>query len=186
MEAEADRFERDLEIVGTTAIEDKLQDEVDRSITAMKNAGIKVWVLTGDKTETAISIGFSCKLLNENMEMYVIDGQSRTECLNQIAEARKQQINSEGLRESATVVAGDSLYKIMKSDRIKQQFLKLSTSSKVLLACRMSPKQKADVVKMIIEYCPGSITLAVGDGANDVNMITSAHVGIGICGVEGT
>lgn len=64
MEAVADRLERDFELVGATAIEDKLQDEVDQAIFAMKKAGVKVWVLTGDKVETAINIGFSCKLLN--------------------------------------------------------------------------------------------------------------------------
>jgi phospholipid-transporting ATPase len=59
--------------VGSTAIEDKLQDEVADTIEFMKNAGIKVWVLTGDKIETAINIGISCKLLNEQMEVFIID-----------------------------------------------------------------------------------------------------------------
>ena len=60
MEEVADRLERNFEIVGTTAIEDKLQEDVDKAIFAMKKAGIRVWVLTGDKIETAINIGFSC------------------------------------------------------------------------------------------------------------------------------
>jgi P-type E1-E2 ATPase len=77
MEAVADRLERDFELVGCTAIEDKLQDEVDQAIFAMKKAGIKVWVLTGDKIETAINIGFSCKLLNDKMEIYIINGSSK-------------------------------------------------------------------------------------------------------------
>ena len=84
----------------------------------MKKAGIKVWVLTGDKTETAINIGFSCQLLNEKMELYIIDALSKSECLSQIADCRKMQINSEGLRTSATVVSGESLFKIMSSERI--------------------------------------------------------------------
>lgn len=56
----ADRLERGFNLIGSTAIEDKLQDDVDKAIFAMKKAGIKVWVLTGDKIETAINIGFSC------------------------------------------------------------------------------------------------------------------------------
>lgn len=114
----ADRLERDFLLVGTTAIEDKLQDDVDKAIFAMKKAGIKVWVLTGDKIETAINIGFSCQLLNDKMELYVIDGKSKNDCLNQISESRKNQINSEGLRASGTVVSGESLFKIMSSERI--------------------------------------------------------------------
>jgi magnesium-transporting ATPase (P-type) len=81
----------------------------------MKKAGIKVWVLTGDKIETAINIGFSCKLLNDKMELYVLDATSKADCLSQIADCRKMQINSEGLRASATVVSGESLFKIMSS-----------------------------------------------------------------------
>jgi phospholipid-transporting ATPase len=85
----ADRLERDFVLIGTTAIEDKLQDDVDKAIFAMKKAGIKVWVLTGDKIETAINIGFSCQLLNDKMELYVIDGKTKNDCLNQISESRK-------------------------------------------------------------------------------------------------
>jgi magnesium-transporting ATPase (P-type) len=83
------------------------------------------------------------------MELYIIDGKDKTECLSQIADCRKMQINSEGLRKSGTVVSGESLFKIMASPRLKKQFLKLATSSSALIACRMSPKQKADVVRMI-------------------------------------
>lgn len=73
----------------------------------------------------------------------------------------------------------------MSSDRITKQFLKLACSSAVLIACRMSPKQKADIVRLIQKNNPEVITLAIGDGANDVNMITAAHIGVGISGVEG-
>lgn len=73
----AEKLEQQFELLGATAIEDKLQDEVDKAIFAMKKAGIKVWVLTGDKIETAINIGFSCQLLNDQMELYVIDGKNK-------------------------------------------------------------------------------------------------------------
>jgi magnesium-transporting ATPase (P-type) len=84
----------------------------------MKKAGIKVWVLTGDKTETAINIGFSCHLLNDKMELYVIDATTKSDVLSQIADSRKMQIESEMLRKSATVVSGESLFKITSSERI--------------------------------------------------------------------
>jgi magnesium-transporting ATPase (P-type) len=77
----ADKLERGFLLIGATAIEDKLQDDVDKAIYAMKKAGIKVWVLTGDKIETAINIGFSCQLLNDKMELYVIDAKSKNDCL---------------------------------------------------------------------------------------------------------
>lgn len=89
------------------------------------------------------------------------------------------------MQDSATVVAGDSLFKIMANPRIKENFLQLATKSKVLIACRMSPKQKADIVRMIQEHSPNATTLSIGDGANDVNMINAAHLGVGISGLEG-
>jgi magnesium-transporting ATPase (P-type) len=78
----AEKLELEFDLVGATAIEDKLQDDVDKAISAMKKAGIKVWVLTGDKVETAINIGFSCQLLNDKMELYIINGNDKQECLN--------------------------------------------------------------------------------------------------------
>jgi P-type E1-E2 ATPase len=55
----------------------------------------------------------------------------------------------------------------------------------VVVACRVSPKQKAEIVKMVRQMNPKANTLAIGDGANDVNMIMAAHVGVGISGLEG-
>ena len=78
----AEKLELQFDLIGATAIEDKLQDDVDKAISAMKKAGIKVWVLTGDKVETAINIGFSCQLLNDKMELYIINGNDKQECLN--------------------------------------------------------------------------------------------------------
>ena len=85
----------------------------------------------------------------------------------------------------AVIVAGDSLLKIDSNDEIRTEFLDLAQKAQVVLACRVSPKQKADVVRMIRTLKPNVTTLAIGDGANDVNMITAAHVGIGISGLEG-
>jgi phospholipid-transporting ATPase len=119
------------------------------------------------------------------MELYVIDAKNKKDIKEQIARARMNQIICEGLRSTATVVSGESLFKILASADLAKQFYHVASSSSVLIACRMSPKQKADIVRLVIEKNPKAITLAIGDGANDVNMINAAHIGVGISGVEG-
>lgn len=89
------------------------------------------------------------------------------------------------VQDDAIIVTGDALLKIAGSDEITDSFLELTENAKVVLACRVSPKQKADIVMFIRNKDPRLTTLAIGDGANDVNMITAAHVGIGISGLEG-
>jgi phospholipid-transporting ATPase len=83
------------------------------------------------------------------------------------------------------IVGGDALLKISKNARVKDEFLELAENASVVLCCRVSPKQKAEVVEMVRHRHPEVITLAIGDGANDVNMIAAAHIGIGISGLEG-
>lgn len=68
-----EKIEKEMELIGSTAIEDKLQDEVAETIQFAKTAGVKVWVLTGDKIETATNIGFSAGLLDSNMALYSIE-----------------------------------------------------------------------------------------------------------------
>ena len=77
-------IENDFDLVGTTAIEDKLQDQVAPTLEFIKAAGIKVWVLTGDKIETAINIGISCRLLNVEMETFIIDQTTSKDVMMQI------------------------------------------------------------------------------------------------------
>ena len=84
-----ERIERDLLFVGSTAIEDKLQDGVPECIATLAKANIKIWVLTGDKQETAINIGYSCQLLTNDMEVFVIEGASEEEVLKDIREKRR-------------------------------------------------------------------------------------------------
>ena len=72
-------------LVGSTAIEDKLQDQVQDTIVSLRQAGIKIWVLTGDKVETAIQIGYSTGLISENMSQHIIDGIDFATCAFQLA-----------------------------------------------------------------------------------------------------
>lgn len=174
-----DEIERDLELIGATAIEDKLQENVQETIKELKDAEIKVWVLTGDKIETAINIGYSCGLLSENMTLLEVSSTHKKDIMNEIENA----ITSSSYNK-ALVISGDSLLKATHGESIKK-FIKLTDVCQVVLACRVSPQQKAQLVQLIRDYKPEIRTLSIGDGANDVNMITAAHVGIGISGLEG-
>jgi len=178
-------IETDLTLIGSTAIEDRLQDKVADTIQFMKAAGIKVWVLTGDKIETAKNIGFSAGLLDDKMGIYdVIEDQDEGVLIKEL-EAARHAIEASGVAKSAIVVAGAALVAIDSSTSLRELFLSASDKADVVLACRVSPKQKADIVNMIRARFPQKVTLSIGDGANDVNMILQAHVGVGILGKEG-
>lgn len=188
-----EKIEIDMELIGSTAIEDKLQDEVAETIQFAKTAGVKVWVLTGDKIETATNIGFSAGLLDSSMALHSIEEIDETELHMKIghinveldSKARLTSDHFGSRRKEAIIVAGASLIKIDEDVELRELFLKAATRVDVVLACRVSPKQKADVVNLIKKRFPDKTTLSIGDGANDVSMILQAHVGIGILGKEG-
>ncbi|EAS00612.2 phospholipid-translocating P-type ATPase, flippase family protein (macronuclear) [Tetrahymena thermophila SB210] len=194
MESLQEVIEQNLEMLGATAIEDMLQDQVGETISVLKSTGIKVWVLTGDKVETAINIGYSCKLLTDDQEQLVVDGETEQQVCDSIEDVRKKilEIRTEDEDQApykktpiALVLTGDSLIPCMKNDKLVSQVMEISNECDVVLACRVSPKQKQEIVAMVRKAKPNITTLAIGDGANDVNMITEAHVGIGIRGKEG-
>lgn len=101
-----------------------------------------------------------------------------------LIELKKVQREETG-QKLALIVSGESLLYIMNNPSLKQDFLELGVQVDVVLACRVSPKQKADIVQIVKDRFPDKVTLSIGDGANDVNMITTAHVGVGISGLEG-
>ena len=178
-----ENIEHDLILLGATAIEDKLQEGVPETIASLREAGVRVWVLTGDKIETAINIGYSCSLLTNDMGRLLIDGNNR-EMVAQQLEDSLLSIGNKEYSKYALIVAGDSLIRATSEDNVKQ-FIEATGKCDVVLACRVSPQQKADIVKLIRNSQPSIRTLSIGDGANDVNMILAAHVGIGISGLEG-
>lgn len=152
----------------------------------MKQVGIKVWVLTGDKIETAINIGISAKLLDDSMDQYIVDGAEHYDLSRTLTEVKESIRKAQGRRrKQAIIVAGHSLIQIDGDSSLKELFLEASDNSDVVLACRVSPKQKADIVQMIKKRFKDKVTLSIGDGANDVSMILKAHVGVGILGKEG-
>ncbi|XP_027147606.1 probable phospholipid-transporting ATPase IA isoform X2 [Larimichthys crocea] len=184
LEESYELIERNLQLLGATAIEDKLQDKVPETIETLMKADIKIWILTGDKQETAINIGHSCKLLTKNMGMLVIneDTLDRTrETLSHHCGMLGDALYKEN--DFALIIDGKTL-KYALTFGVRQYFLDLALSCKAVICCRVSPLQKSEVVEMVKKQVK-VITLAIGDGANDVGMIQTAHVGVGISGNEG-
>ncbi|ORX51857.1 phospholipid-translocating P-type ATPase [Piromyces finnis] len=276
----ASAIEKNLVLLGATAIEDKLQEGVPDCIGTLQEAGIKIWVLTGDKLETAINIGFASNLLNRSMCLLAIRernnnlslnerdhvndvktqlrnaytiikkfgnaknqavhrGRNSIWCLPNIimniidsinrSMARKkgedddanvndielskfhslnrnkrystmstlsinsgksmtnvlmgQQTPVKGI-DFALIVDGQSLQLIMEKPDLRRRFLETATSCRAVICCRVSPKQKAQVVCLVKEGLK-VLCLSIGDGANDISMIQEANIGVGIAGQEG-
>ncbi|ORZ40601.1 hypothetical protein BCR44DRAFT_1176750 [Catenaria anguillulae PL171] len=188
----AEMIEKDLVLLGATAIEDKLQDGVPETIATLAMAGIKIWVLTGDRQETAINIGYSCKLLTEDMNLLTINydtyPETKAELERQLKQVRDLRAGQTGTPEEqndslALIIDGRTLDFALEKD-LEKTFLELACNCKAVICCRVSPLQKALVVKLVKKH-KKSLLLAIGDGANDVSMIQAAHVGIGISGMEG-
>ncbi|XP_062232932.1 putative phospholipid-transporting ATPase 9 isoform X2 [Phragmites australis] len=196
IEVAADSIERDLLLLGATAVEDKLQKGVPECIDKLAQAGIKIWVLTGDKMETAINIGFACSLLRQGMTQIIItleqhdiialekngDKQtiakaSKRRVMDQIEDGIEQippptQFSSESF---ALIIDGKSLTYALEDD-LKFKFLDLAIKCASVICCRSSPKQKALVTRLVKEVTH-KVTLAIGDGANDVGMLQEADIG---------
>uniref|UniRef100_A0A452I5L0 Phospholipid-transporting ATPase n=1 Tax=Gopherus agassizii TaxID=38772 RepID=A0A452I5L0_9SAUR len=184
LEESYELVEKNLQLLGATAIEDKLQDKVPETIETLMKADIKIWILTGDKQETAINIGHSCKLLKKNMGLIVINEGSldgTRETLSRHCSTLGDALRKEN--DFALIIDGKTL-KYALTFGVRQYFLDLALSCKAVICCRVSPLQKSEVVEMVKKQVK-VVTLAIGDGANDVSMIQTAHVGVGISGNEG-
>ncbi|KAH7909858.1 hypothetical protein BJ138DRAFT_1195493 [Hygrophoropsis aurantiaca] len=230
IEAVCDQMERDLRLLGATAIEDRLQDGVPETIADLKAAGIKVWVATGDKLETAIAIGHSTNLIAEDSNIIIIRGgaeQGAKSVYQQMITAVEDFfpdsgiLNEDGIVTDAVptaaiegsrpypmrrlstgvtsivgedngdrpggfvlVIDGTALGYALADEQNKSLLLRLAVQCEGVICCRVSPLQKALVVKLVKDGLK-VMTLAIGDGANDVSMIQAADVGVGINGEEG-
>jgi phospholipid-translocating ATPase len=183
IEKAADRIECQLELVGATAIEDKLQKGVPDTIDRLRRAGIKLWMLTGDKRETAINIGHSCRLVKDYSTVVVLDHEKGD--VDQRMTKALADIQGGQVAHTVIVIDGQTLALIEVEQLVKKLFLELAICADSVICCRASPSQKASLVKAIRTKVNGSVTLAIGDGANDIAMIQEAHLGIGITGKEG-
>ncbi|KAI6063092.1 putative phospholipid-transporting ATPase IF isoform X5 [Aix galericulata] len=176
-------IERDLELLGATGVEDKLQEKVQETIEALRLAGIKVWVLTGDKHETAVSVSLSCGHFHRTMNILeLVQHKSDSTCAEQLRQLAKR-IKEDHVIQHGLVVDGTSLSLALREH--EKLFMEVCKNCSAVLCCRMAPLQKAKVVRLLKTSPEKPITLAIGDGANDVSMIQEAHVGIGIMGKEG-
>ncbi|XP_071887941.1 phospholipid-transporting ATPase IH isoform X3 [Anas platyrhynchos] len=201
-----EKIERDFILLGATAVEDRLQEKAADTIEALQKAGIKVWVLTGDKMETAAATCYACKLFRRNTQILElttkkIEEHSLHDVLFDLSKTvlrHSGSLTSDSLSGLSTdmqdyglIIDGAALSLIMKprqdgsSANYRELFLEICRNCSAVLCCRMAPLQKAQIVKLIKLSKEHPITLAIGDGANDVSMILEAHVGIGIIGKEG-
>ncbi|XP_076614933.1 phospholipid-transporting ATPase IC [Chaetodon auriga] len=223
-----EQIENNLLLIGATAIEDKLQDGVPETIATLAKADIKIWVLTGDKKETAENIGYSCSLLTDDMHIHYgedVNEKLRIRQANRRNEpptarrGRKRPVQPffPELGKNALIITGGWLNEILYEKKKKRRRLRLRRLGKrpppsspqdgqpmddwekemrqidfvdmaceceAVICCRVTPKQKANVVSLVKKY-KKAVTLSIGDGANDVNMIKTADIGVGISGQEG-
>ncbi|XP_041927145.1 probable phospholipid-transporting ATPase VD isoform X1 [Alosa sapidissima] len=196
----AQRIENNLTLLGATGIMDRLQEQVPETIEALQKAGIRVWVLTGDKQETAINIACACRLQRPTDKLLTANCDSKEACEILLAELTEEIRHCEesnggtdaGAAESpegaaalgfTLVIDGRTLDWALQPD-LEKAFLGLTQRCRSVICCRSTPLQKSQVVKLIRDTLR-VMTLAIGDGANDVSMIQVADVGIGISGQEG-
>lgn len=229
-------IEKDLDFVGVSAVEDKLQENVADTVQFLREAGMRLWVLTGDKRETAENIGYSSKLIDSKMAIIHLQCESSAELherLSQLLRECKDNSSSNaipnaflrrsqnGSRDNAQsnprahhrrrsslasdkliaaltlrsidhdvelemgmVIDGETLG-FVKGQELEELFLEVADLCKTVICARVTPIQKAKVVKLVRTYDHSS-TLAIGDGGNDVSMIQEAHIGVGIKGKEGS
>ncbi|KAL0265429.1 UNVERIFIED_CONTAM: hypothetical protein PYX00_010819 [Menopon gallinae] len=144
-----ERLEKDMVYLGTTFIEDKLQDHVGETVQSCLAAGIKIWMVTGDKKETAVSCAINCGLLDRDFER----------------------------RGSGAVIYAEDL--LSNAERFGELMF-----CKSVVVFRASPDHKARIAEGVMRT--GKMTLSIGDGNNDVIMLQTTHIGVGIRGKEGT
>ncbi|KAI0513283.1 phospholipid-translocating P-type ATPase [Xylaria bambusicola] len=183
IEEAAEAIEKDFELAGASAIEDKLQVGVPETIDKLRRANIKIWMLTGDKRETAINIARSANLAKSYSEMFMLDAIAADP--KQTMQRYLLDVERGGISHSVLVIDGHTLSIVEKDKTLEAMFFDLAVLIDSVICCRASPSQKATLVRGIRVTNRSCVTLAIGDGANDIAMIQAAHVGIGISGREG-
>ena len=231
-----EKVENNLYIIGATIVEDKLQENVPETIRDLRLANIKIWMLTGDKMDTAENIAKSCNLINEDIFLFRLCGNPDSgyeEAITSVTEFQLKFREFKGRYDSmaqpgkfailidekmlARILPGDpneenkdlaftkrisdafkktvdaikdkgdtnhSNLEIEEGDEEKL-FMSIAKDAASVICCRVSPSQKSKVVLMMKRFYPQAVTLAIGDGGNDVPMIMEAHIGVGIYGEEG-
>ena len=183
-----DEIEQNINLIGATAIEDKLQYKAEETINKFIQIGMKICMLTGDKQETAKNIANSCKLITPNMNLIYVE---YNKILDNNPSNLKNYLNSliksdfYNNKNNCLLINGDVLSRILSTEEAIKIFNKLYNGCTSIICSRVSPKQKSKLVS-IIKSLNKEVCLSIGDGANDVGMITEANIGIGIHGIEGS
>uniref|UniRef100_A0A8C3KWK4 Phospholipid-transporting ATPase n=1 Tax=Calidris pygmaea TaxID=425635 RepID=A0A8C3KWK4_9CHAR len=198
------KLETQLTLLGATGIEDRLQEGVPDTIQALRKAGIKIWMLTGDKRETAVNIAYACKLLEPDDRIFTLKSQSRDACalvMSKILEGIQKNTSAEKKPSqklgnvsaspstqapgfsAGLVIDGRTLEHVLH-DSLQNMFLELTEKCRAVICCQATPLQKSVLVRLVRSKLK-AMTLAIGDGANDVSMIQVADTGVGISGQEG-
>lgn len=171
LDAASSKIESNLTLIGVSGIEDRLQVGVPQTISTLLRANIKIWILTGDRAETATNTAYLCGLIKPHHSIVNV---------NQI-----EDLNEEMPSEFVLTISGEVFASILASPPIKTHFANLVQHARALIAYRLSPLQKSEITQFVQVYLKKT-TLAIGDGGNDVGMIQAADVGVGITGLEGT
>ena len=181
------KLENNMEFLCVTGVEDLLQDEVATTIDNLRNAGMKIWMLTGDKVETATCISISAGIKGKNQKIFTVRHEEFTQETTEKKVDRLLELFNEynkkiSIEPHIFILDGDTLDLALK--HCEKEFFETTMKAPSVVCCRCSPTQKRIIVKTIKKYTEAR-TAAVGDGGNDVAMIQEADVGIGIVGKEG-
>lgn len=171
-----EHLERDLELLGVTGVEDRLQKDVKPSLELLRNAGVKIWMLTGDKVETARCVAISAKLVARGQYIHTVSK------VNDASTAQEALDFMRNKTDCCLLIDGESLSLML--GQFRSSFISLAVLLPAVIACRCSPTQKAEIADLIRQHTKKRVC-CIGDGGNDVSMIQAADVGIGIVGKEG-
>ncbi|XP_063979096.1 phospholipid-transporting ATPase IF isoform X2 [Diachasmimorpha longicaudata] len=176
-------IENNLTLLGATGVEDRLQEGVQETLESLRVAGIKVWVLTGDKAETAENIAFSCGHFKSGTDVLKLMGKTTIQHCFSTLTSFERRLKLEPCKQYGLLMEGCSLTIAMK--HCPELLRIVAMSCDAVVCCRMSPLQKSEIVHLVKNAKKRPLTAAIGDGGNDVSMIQEAHVGLGIMGKEG-
>ena len=148
------------------------------TIESLRSAGVQIWMLTGDKIETATNIAISAGFKDRRQQIFYMRE------LDSVREVELKLNDFEQRTNTLLFIDGQTLDLVTSKKTLEERFFKAATLAPCVCVCRCSPTQKA-VITVKIGNFTGKRTCSVGDGGNDVGMILEANVGVGIVGKEG-
>lgn len=172
-----EELEEGMEFLCVTGVEDKLQVDVTDTIESLRNAGIQIWMLTGDKVETAKCIAISTGLKSKTQDFFEMKELKTNDEVNKYLDSYAQKTDT------VLVIDGNTMNIALEAENEKH-FFTIASKAPAVVCCRCSPTQKTLIVRGMKTHTTMR-TAAIGDGGNDVGMIQEAHLGIGIVGKEG-